>query len=492
MRVTDDHRADSSAPGQWIALGRRRPRHLQHHRPPLGHSRRCRSSPHRPGDGPAGRPSFWRTVSVDGGQLPGREHRQHGRDHPRRAGARLAALAGAAEPAGRRATGRSVTSPGGPSRARTCPWPKRLRYDARSPPRLGPSAYWYLARSTGRGRARAAERRAWSSASSAPSASPPPRGGPGSRSTPCTATSPLLVVALIVIHVITSVLDGFAPISLIDGVIPFRSRLPLALARSSGRCPSTYCIALVVTSLVRRRLGYRTWRAVHWLAYASWPIAVLHGLGHGYRRQIGVVAPAHRWPAWPLSWSRWGCACAPPRRPRRPRRGDRPGHRRSDRTRRVRDPGPAAKGLGAPGGDAGSPARAARTGSAARRETPTLSPTSRPRRRARWCTLSRPTCRGRSSRPRRPGAPSRAWAAPERRRLAGSSACGWAAPRWTAAVSRSTGSQVDLTGPGLRAGPGREDRLAGQQPGPGPGVRLRGQCHAAPSRADRSTRAPAP
>jgi hypothetical protein len=28
-------------------------------------------------------------------------------------------------------------------------------------------------------------------------------------------------------------------------------------------------------------MGYRSWRAVHWLAYASWPVAVLHGLGTG-------------------------------------------------------------------------------------------------------------------------------------------------------------------------------------------------------------------
>ena len=32
---------------------------------------------------------------------------------------------------------------------------------------------------------------------------------------------------------------------------------------------------------MRRRLGYRAWRTVHWLAYASWPVAVLHGLGTG-------------------------------------------------------------------------------------------------------------------------------------------------------------------------------------------------------------------
>jgi hypothetical protein len=37
----------------------------------------------------------------------------------------------------------------------------------------------------------------------------------------------------------------------------------------------------VVTSLVRRRLGYRVWRGVHWFAYACWPVALLHGIGAG-------------------------------------------------------------------------------------------------------------------------------------------------------------------------------------------------------------------
>ena len=32
---------------------------------------------------------------------------------------------------------------------------------------------------------------------------------------------------------------------------------------------------------MRARLGLRAWRAVHWAAYACWPVAVLHGLGTG-------------------------------------------------------------------------------------------------------------------------------------------------------------------------------------------------------------------
>jgi sulfoxide reductase heme-binding subunit YedZ len=32
---------------------------------------------------------------------------------------------------------------------------------------------------------------------------------------------------------------------------------------------------------LRHRIGRRTWRGLHWLAYACWPVALLHGLGTG-------------------------------------------------------------------------------------------------------------------------------------------------------------------------------------------------------------------
>ncbi len=90
----------------------------------------------------------------------------------------------------------------------------------------------------------------------------------------------LLVVAVLVVHILTSVLDSFAPIRLIDAVIPFVS-LYRPLWLGLGALSFDLIIALVITSLVRRRLGYRSWRRIHWLAYASWPVAVFHGLGTG-------------------------------------------------------------------------------------------------------------------------------------------------------------------------------------------------------------------
>lgn len=90
----------------------------------------------------------------------------------------------------------------------------------------------------------------------------------------------LFVVVFVVIHVVTSVLDGFAPIALTQAVIPFVSPYrPLWLG--FGALAFDLLLALVVTSLLRARIGARAWRAVHWLSYLCWPVAVLHGLGAG-------------------------------------------------------------------------------------------------------------------------------------------------------------------------------------------------------------------
>jgi hypothetical protein len=88
------------------------------------------------------------------------------------------------------------------------------------------------------------------------------------------------VLAVLAVHIVTSVADSFTSISLVNSLIPFTGGYrPLWLGL--GAFSFDLLVALAVTSLVRRRLGYRAWRAIHWLAYASWPIAVLHGLGTG-------------------------------------------------------------------------------------------------------------------------------------------------------------------------------------------------------------------
>jgi predicted ferric reductase len=102
-------------------------------------------------------------------------------------------------------------------------------------------------------------------------------------------TLALLVVALLTLHVGISVIDGYAPIALVDAVVPFVSAYhPFWLGL--GALALDLMAALVVTSLLRARLGLRAWRAVHWVAYGCWPLALVHGLG------IGTDAPG--WLVW--------------------------------------------------------------------------------------------------------------------------------------------------------------------------------------------------
>ncbi|HEX6743159.1 MAG TPA: hypothetical protein VF087_03075 [Solirubrobacteraceae bacterium] len=90
----------------------------------------------------------------------------------------------------------------------------------------------------------------------------------------------LLVVVLLAAHIVTSLLDPFAHLRLLDAVVPLASRYrPLWLG--FGALAFDLLIALIVTSVLRARLGLRAWRAVHWAAYLCWPVAVLHGLGTG-------------------------------------------------------------------------------------------------------------------------------------------------------------------------------------------------------------------
>ena len=90
----------------------------------------------------------------------------------------------------------------------------------------------------------------------------------------------LFCIVLIGVHVVTTVGDGYVPIGLADAVIPFRSPYrPIWVGL--GAVAFDMLLAVAITSALRRRIGVAAWRGVHWLAYACWPIAVLHGLGSG-------------------------------------------------------------------------------------------------------------------------------------------------------------------------------------------------------------------
>jgi sulfoxide reductase heme-binding subunit YedZ len=90
----------------------------------------------------------------------------------------------------------------------------------------------------------------------------------------------LLTITFTGLHVLTTITDPFAAISPVSAVIPFTSgyrRIWLGF----GAIAFDLLLAVLVTSLLRTRIGPRTWRAVHWASYACWPVALVHGLGTG-------------------------------------------------------------------------------------------------------------------------------------------------------------------------------------------------------------------
>ena len=96
----------------------------------------------------------------------------------------------------------------------------------------------------------------------------------------------LLAVTFIALHVLTAVLDSYVHIPLLSAVIPFASgyeRLWLAL----GAISLDLMLAMIVTSLARGRMNRIVWRAIHLLAYASWPIAFAHSIGSSKDLQQG-------------------------------------------------------------------------------------------------------------------------------------------------------------------------------------------------------------
>lgn len=89
-----------------------------------------------------------------------------------------------------------------------------------------------------------------------------------------------LSVGLLLVHVVTAVADSYVDLSVRDALVPFAAGYrPLAVGL--GTVASDLLLAVLLTSVARARLRGPGWRRVHVLAYAAWPLAVLHALGAG-------------------------------------------------------------------------------------------------------------------------------------------------------------------------------------------------------------------
>jgi len=90
----------------------------------------------------------------------------------------------------------------------------------------------------------------------------------------------LLALVFLVLHVGTLLFDSYAKLNPIDAIVPFLGSFK-PFWQGLGTVAFDLVVAIVVTGLLRRRIGQRAFRFVHWFTYAMWPIAVLHAIGNG-------------------------------------------------------------------------------------------------------------------------------------------------------------------------------------------------------------------
>ncbi len=90
----------------------------------------------------------------------------------------------------------------------------------------------------------------------------------------------LLAGSFVALHVLVLLIDGYMPFSLIDLVVPGAASFrPFATAL--GVVGMELMIALAMTNRYRNRLSYRTWRRAHYLNFAVWLLALVHGILSG-------------------------------------------------------------------------------------------------------------------------------------------------------------------------------------------------------------------
>jgi methionine sulfoxide reductase heme-binding subunit len=99
----------------------------------------------------------------------------------------------------------------------------------------------------------------------------------------------LLVGALITIHVATIALDSFLPFSIVNLVVPFTASYR-PLWTGLGIAAAEILLALAITNHYRKRIPYSFWRKAHYLNFAVWTLASLHGVMSGTDRGVWWLA----------------------------------------------------------------------------------------------------------------------------------------------------------------------------------------------------------
>jgi predicted ferric reductase len=118
----------------------------------------------------------------------------------------------------------------------------------------------------------------------------------------------LLAAVFVALHVLTTAIDSYVPTGFLSIILPGASSYKTIWV-AFGTVAIDLMIAVIATSLLRQHLSHDAWRAIHWLSYLMWPVALVHVImiGSDLKRfwMLGLLAACAGAVALALLWRVW-------------------------------------------------------------------------------------------------------------------------------------------------------------------------------------------
>jgi DMSO/TMAO reductase YedYZ heme-binding membrane subunit len=97
----------------------------------------------------------------------------------------------------------------------------------------------------------------------------------------------LVAIIFLAFHIVTTVLDTYAPTGWLSAIVPFAShyeRVGVAI----GAIAFDLMLAVLISSLLKARVRQQSWRFIHWFSWLAFASAILHAYVNGADTKSGA------------------------------------------------------------------------------------------------------------------------------------------------------------------------------------------------------------
>jgi DMSO/TMAO reductase YedYZ heme-binding membrane subunit len=97
----------------------------------------------------------------------------------------------------------------------------------------------------------------------------------------------LVAIIFLAFHIVTTVLDTYAPTGWISAVVPFASHYE-RVGVAVGAIAFDLMLAVLISSLLKARVRQQSWRFIHWFSWLAFASAILHAYLNGADTKSGA------------------------------------------------------------------------------------------------------------------------------------------------------------------------------------------------------------